>query len=134
MKYTFLISSIIFIIFLSLFNFSLAQEGLGLESEEKISFDFINQVKRAVEGLPQEAARGMQYLMQKAEERFDLKKAEIKEEIKQEAKEQVNRQVEKKTSRIKNWLNPLKSKIQEGSALIRKVIYRIKDFLFDFFK
>lgn len=135
MKYAalILISSSIFYFF----SFVLAQEGFDLESNSEsgreIDLDFINKVKRTVEGIPQEAAKGIQYLMQRAEEKFNLKKAEIKEEIKQEAKEQINKQIEKKTSRIENWLNPLKNKIQEGSALIRRTVYRIKDFLFDIF-
>ena len=100
----------------------------------KINQKIISPVKQTTENLPQDAAQGIKYLLEKAEEKKQEKQEEIKQEAKKRFKEKVKEWTQNRLDWLKNKvLNPLKNKIQEGSILIKKGINKIKDYLIEIF-
>lgn len=102
-------------------------EGIFNKFEQKV----INPVQESVQNLPQDVASGVRYLKEKAREKKEAKKEEIKEGIKERARKWAQNKLIWLENKV---LNPLKNKIQEGSSLIRKGFYKVKDYLVEIFK
>ena len=135
----YIISLIIFTLCFS--GFALAQDNQNqLKTNwleriyHKIDQKILTPVKESIESLPQDAAKGIKYLSEKAEEKRQAKQEEIKQEVKKKFKEKVKEWTQSRLDWLKNKvLNPLKNKIQEGSTLIKKGINKIKDYLIEIF-
>lgn len=136
----YIISLIIFTLCLCFSGFVSAQENqLEINWLEriyhKINQKIISPVKQTTENLPQDAAKGIEYLIEKAKQEKQEKQEEIKEEVKRGIKEKTKEWTQNRLDWLKNKvLNPLKNKIQQGSSLIRKGFCKIKDYLIELFK
>ncbi|MBL7155422.1 MAG: hypothetical protein ISS88_02920 [Candidatus Portnoybacteria bacterium] len=141
MRYTSLIISIISIIFIFCFSFVSAQEikepampdwlnKIYRQIDQKV----IRPVKQATQNLPENVEKSIKQLLEKLQQKKQEKQEEIKQEIKSEVKEEAKEWGQRAAERIKKFLAPLKSKIKQGSDIIRELIYKIKDFLIDLFK
>ena len=134
----------IIIIFISFSGFALAQETQevfrSLSPEpfnrfyQQIDNKVISPVRQAIQTFPSNVETGLKHLLEEAKEKRQQAQEEIKQAIKEEAKKETKEWVGKIAEKIKNFLAPLKNKIQQGSTLVREVIYKIKDFFIGLFK
>ncbi len=137
-------------IFFSQVNFSLAQEGKSVKNSNEttatttdkntekdswfsrtfysIKNKLFNPMKQTVDNLPNDTQRGINYIIDRAKEEKEIKEELLKEEIKEEAKKIAQKETEKNVSRLESWLSPLKSKIQQGSDIIRKGYNKVRDY------
>jgi DNA anti-recombination protein RmuC len=92
----------------------------------------IDSMKQKHKDLPQNIEKKSQGIFERVQEKAEMKQEEIKQEIKKEIKKQTKNWFQNKLDRVKQLLNPLKIKIQEGSTLIREwVVNGIKEKIFN---
>ncbi|MBU2579943.1 hypothetical protein KKF19_03265 [Patescibacteria group bacterium] len=123
----------IIILFIFIFSFGTASagdkelSGWADSNYQKISnyakhiFDF---VKQKTDSIPREIDTKAEEVLEDAQEKITKKAEQATEEIKEKIKERIK-------SKIINTFNPLKTKIQQGSALIREQVGQAKDYLFN---
>ncbi|MBU2472558.1 hypothetical protein KKE74_00830 [Patescibacteria group bacterium] len=127
MKKIIILSLLIILILLFSFNFVSAQETIKIESVPNWLQYIIDPVKRGVEKIP-ESTEG---LFKKIQKKTEQKQEQVKQEIKKEVKKEAKGWVEEKIEWVEDFLSPLKIKIQQGSAWIRKGVDKVRNFLFN---
>ncbi|MFH1938275.1 MAG: hypothetical protein ABIJ60_01930 [Patescibacteria group bacterium] len=134
MKKIIILSLLIILILLFSFNFVSAQETIKIESVPNWLQYIIDPVKRGVEKIPESTEGLFKKIQKKTEQKQEQVKQEIKKEVKKEAKGWVEEKiewVEEKIEWVEDFLSPLKIKIQQGSAWIRKGVDKVRNFLFN---
>ena len=131
-------------IFISFSGFALAQEAQEMFKPlspepfnrfyQQINNKVINPTRQAIKTFPSNVETGLKHLLEEVKEKKQQTQEEIKQAIKEEAKKEAKEWVGKIAEKIENFLAPLKNKIQQGSTLVRDVIYKIKDFFIGLFK
>ena len=97
---------------------------------DKTNQKILNPVKQFIEKSEELLDKTEKAIEQKQEELVDQAQEKVKQEVKKGAKNWLKRRLES----VEQTLAPLKNKIQEGRGLLREQVYKLKNYLNNWFK